>query len=189
MLFKKGAFPLPSVNQIIAKAGVAKGTVYLYFGSKEEIYLALLSQYFGEFGTSFVSRLLLSNRDDLIDNFSTEFLRFANDSPKAVYLASIVTLILENNISDEYLIGFKKSLIEIANQIGNAMADVTNGKNRQEYFKRFLLSYNQFLGMWQHCNPPEHVKHLMGAQQLDELLYDFDAEFKAQMKRTWADLI
>lgn len=189
ILLVKGVFPLPSVNQIIAKAGVAKGTVYLYFSSKEEIYLSLLAQYFDNFTTDFANQLELSNRRNLIDNFSNVFIVFANNAPKVVYLASIIPLILENNISDEYLVGFKKSLLMQAQNIGNVMAKVAGSGRNEEFLNRFMLSYNQFLAFWQHCNPPEHVQKIMQQNKLNALIYNFEAEFRAQMQRTWQDLI
>lgn len=185
----KGAFPLPSVNQIIAKAGVAKGTVYLYFGSKEEIYLSLLAQYFDAFTAGFIELIEQSARDELIDNFSTGFIGFANHQPKAVYLASIVPLILENNVGDEYLVGFKKSLFTTSQKISNAMAFVVRSDRQDEFLVRFLQSYSQFLASWQHCNPPAHVLDLMREHGLSDLIYDFELEFKAHMRRTWVDLI
>ncbi len=189
MLLKKGTFPLPSVSQIIAKAGVAKGTVYLYFASKEEIYLSLLSQYFAEFSDGFMKSLSASSCDDLVDNVSSQFLEFAQDKPKGVYLASIVTLILENNVSEEYLIQFKGSLIAFSTQIAELMSGIANSDKVDEFFNRFLVSYNQFLALWQHCNPPERVKIIMAENQLEQLLFDFEQEFKAQMQRTWVGLI
>ncbi|MCJ8322705.1 MAG: TetR/AcrR family transcriptional regulator [Rhizobiales bacterium] len=188
-LLVKGVFPLPSVNQIIAKAGVAKGTVYLYFGSKEEIYLALLAQYFEVFNQEFMQVIIASDKNNLIDNFAAIFIGFAKNTPKAVYLASIVPLILENNVADDYLLGFKKSLFGVSKSISQAMAKVANGHDKAEFLVRFLLSYNQFLALWQHCNPPEKVENLMKQNGLSELVYDFDQQFGAQMQRTWADLI
>lgn len=189
ILLIKGVFPLPSVNKIIAKAGVAKGTVYLYFTSKEEIYLALLAQYFATFNLSFIEEILASDKQNLVNNLADVFIEFAKNMPKGVYLASIVPLILENNVSDEYLVEFKKSLFGISKSISKAMAKVANGINEAEFLVRFLLSYNQFLASWQHCNPPEKVEMLMKKNGLYELVYDFETEFKAQMHRTWADLI
>lgn len=189
MLLVKGAFPLPSVNQIIAKAGVAKGTVYLYFGSKEEIYLSLLAQYFDAFTQSFIESIEQSTQGELIDNFSAGFIAFANQQPKAVYLASIVPLILENNVGDEYLIEFKKSLFTSSQKISNAMAFVVRSDRQDEFLVRFLQSYNQFLASWQHCNPPTHVRDLMREHGLSDLIYDFELEFKAHMRRMWVDLI
>lgn len=185
----KGAFPLPSVNQIIARAGVAKGTVYLYFTSKEEIYLSLLAQYFDGFTKGFLAIIEQSEADNLIDNFSAGFIGFADQQPKAVYLASIVPLILENNVSDDYLIGFKKSLYASSQKISLTMAKVVQSDKQEEFLVRFLQSYNLFLASWQHCNPPSHVRDLMHEHGLDGLIYDFSVEFKAQMHRTWVDLI
>jgi len=41
-VFAKAGFAETSVEDIAAKAGIAKGTIYLYFASKEEIYMAAL---------------------------------------------------------------------------------------------------------------------------------------------------
>lgn len=188
-LLVRGVFPLPSVNQIVAKAGVAKGTVYLYFTSKEEIYLALLAQYFEGVNKNFLEGILASDKTSLIDNFSAIFIGFAENAPKAVYLASIMPLILENNVSDEYLVAFKKSLYESSKSISTAMAKVVNSQKEDEFLARFLQSYNQFLAYWQHCHPPEKVEALMRKAGLYDLVYGFETEFKAQMRRTWADLV
>lgn len=189
ILLVKGMFPLPSVNQIIAKAGVAKGTVYLYFSSKEEIYLSLLAQYFDGFTSGFIELLEQSKQDELIDNFSAGYIGLAKQQPKAVYLSSIVPLILENNVGDEYLVGFKKSLYVTAQKISNAMAFVMHSDRQDEFLVRFLHSHNLFLASWQHCNPPSHVKDLMSEHGLDGLIYNFEIEFRAHMHRLWADLI
>lgn len=43
-IFAKDLNNLPSVISIAKASGLAKGTVYLYFKTKEEIFLALLSE-------------------------------------------------------------------------------------------------------------------------------------------------
>src|SRR3954447_14367177 len=43
-IFAKEGFSDATVDHIAAAAGIAKGTVYLYFSSKKEIYLAALKQ-------------------------------------------------------------------------------------------------------------------------------------------------
>ena len=40
-LYKRNEGQMPTVLQIAAKAGLSKGTVYLYFKTKEEIFLQL----------------------------------------------------------------------------------------------------------------------------------------------------
>jgi AcrR family transcriptional regulator len=43
-LFNAGDGTLPAASEIAAAADLAKGTVYIYFRTKEEIFLALLLQ-------------------------------------------------------------------------------------------------------------------------------------------------
>ena len=45
-LFRESDGNLPSVAQVVKKAGLAKGTFYLYFKTKEELFLVLLSDVF-----------------------------------------------------------------------------------------------------------------------------------------------
>lgn len=43
-VFSREGYAATSVDEIAAEAGIAKGTVYLYFKSKEELYLAALAR-------------------------------------------------------------------------------------------------------------------------------------------------
>jgi len=43
-LFSREGYAATSVDHVAAEAGIAKGTVYLYFKSKEELYLAALAR-------------------------------------------------------------------------------------------------------------------------------------------------
>jgi TetR/AcrR family transcriptional regulator, fatty acid metabolism regulator protein len=49
-VFSRDSYAASSVDDVAAEAGVAKGTVYLYFKSKEELYLAALLRDIRVFG-------------------------------------------------------------------------------------------------------------------------------------------
>ena len=49
-VFSRDGYASSSVDDVAAEAGIAKGTVYLYFKSKEELYLAALLRDVKEFG-------------------------------------------------------------------------------------------------------------------------------------------
>ncbi len=61
-LFRDGDFDSVSIASIARDAGIAKGTVFLYFSSKEELFLTLTEQYLqewvGDAGTYLVSSSL-----------------------------------------------------------------------------------------------------------------------------------
>lgn len=50
-LFAEGGFHQTSVDQIARKAGVSKGLTYNYFGSKEELLVAIIERTSGEMAT------------------------------------------------------------------------------------------------------------------------------------------
>ncbi|NRA89215.1 MAG: hypothetical protein HRU28_17930 [Rhizobiales bacterium] len=136
-----------------------------------------------------MKKIATSDIENIIDDVTNEFLLFAKEQPKSVYLASIVPLILENNISDAFLLAFKTSLFSSSKIIGDAMAKIANSQNSADFFTRFIIGYNHFLVMWQHCNPPPHVHKIMIDNQLGGLIYNFENEFRLQMHRLWDDLI
>jgi AcrR family transcriptional regulator len=49
-VFSREGYAASSVDDVAAEAGIAKGTVYLYFKSKEDLYLAALLRDVKEFG-------------------------------------------------------------------------------------------------------------------------------------------
>jgi len=54
-LFLAGDGQLPSVAQILARAGLAKGTFYIYFKTKEELFLELVTEAMDELSGQLMS--------------------------------------------------------------------------------------------------------------------------------------
>lgn len=50
--FSKEGYAMASTNRIVKKAGVSKGSLFNYFGSKEELYLLLMSEAVSKFTES-----------------------------------------------------------------------------------------------------------------------------------------
>lgn len=70
-VFRKKPFDKVTVGDVAARAGVAKGAVYLYFKSKDDLYMALLDHAFGEFFEEFA---LHPEIDDPIEQLEHVFL-------------------------------------------------------------------------------------------------------------------
>lgn len=183
-LLVEGDFPLPSVNQIIERASEAKGTFYLYFETKEELYLNAMALDFELFRGRLVS--LFENKKGSTDKIlSKEFFRFSDELPKIIYLAHITPLILENNVSDNFIVDFKKGLLQVTLDIAKVISE-RDGISLVQAKERFLISYNLFLGMRQHCVPPRHVQKLMEKHGLLELQYNFEKKFSIMMEKIWS---
>lgn len=182
-LLSLGQFPLPSVNQIIQAAGEAKGTFYLYFKSKEEIYMEILTKEFEKFYSEFFIELTKSKK--VSEAIVKTFKSFTIKNPKIIYLATITPLILECNLNDEYLLNFKSSLWEITQKISSLISQ-SSGIEFETSKNNFLISYSLYLSMWQHSNPAPHVQEIISKHNLSGLIYNLDLEFERVIKKIWA---
>lgn len=89
-VFSEKGYRVASVNDIINRAGVARGTFYHYFESKKDIFLELVESYFNEF-TRFVERHSQQLKDSVArgvaparawEEFALEAFRFHKDNPE-----------------------------------------------------------------------------------------------------------
>jgi AcrR family transcriptional regulator len=71
-VFSRDGYASSSVDDVAAEAGIAKGTVYLYFKSKEDMYLAALLRDVKEFGDA--ARVEMDREPTLLEKIKA-FLR------------------------------------------------------------------------------------------------------------------
>ncbi len=99
-----------SMNILAARAQVAKGTLYLYFGTKEELLLTLfvtrLSRWSG--------MLKAGTQEGMADAaFCDLFLRLAKSDPLFIDLSSRLTNVIEKNVSLERFSEAKRAMTQI----------------------------------------------------------------------------
>lgn len=87
---------VPSVAEVAAAAGVAKGTLYLYFNSKEELLLALFERLLDAFFDALVARCQAGPTDlpDLLELTRAHLI----DAPGFLPLASMVLGLAERQL-------------------------------------------------------------------------------------------
>lgn len=166
---------LPSAAEIAAKAGLAKGTLYLYFRTKEEIYLSLLGEGFGIWIQ--VLRNALAQETMTLERLLFHYSRFGAKNPKVVYLASVSSTILEQNISDEMAFQFKKGLADAVRDMSAEVARRFPPLREEELHGLFIQMYILTTGIWQHCNPPAVVQRAYDRGEGAELVeMDFEGD-------------
>lgn len=75
-VFKLKGFDAASMNDITREAGVSKGTIYVYFSNKEDLFVALVDQHRQEFAASM--RNILAGTEEVRDGLKQFGLAFAN---------------------------------------------------------------------------------------------------------------
>ncbi|MFG1501010.1 TetR family transcriptional regulator [Halobacteriovorax sp. XZX-3] len=179
-LFISSDFELASVNQIVAKAQVAKGTYYLYYKTKEEVYLDILYDFYQKWFEHINNELINTSS---IDSFLKELVKSFTKDTKFLELLSRASLILEKNITKEIIYPFKKGhqddLLNLSKNIANHFK-----RDIKETTQNLLMTYTYIIGLYQTSKLPATLdtKEL---NSLSQTRLDFELEVDKFIKLIW----
>ena len=120
-LYKKNKGGLSTVSEIAKKAGLAKGTVYIYFTSKEEIYLAVFLEQIQLWVDSIVHNLAILPDDSARSDVTDALLTYVYANPLLLNLTSATYVLLDNKTREQQLFEAKVHMAIMANQVGQAI--------------------------------------------------------------------
>jgi len=169
---------LPSISEVAKQAGVAKGTVYTYFETKEELFLAVLLSLFHEWAKSFKFE---SNQ---VDNFLNEFVESLIQRPVLLKLASKASVVLERNVSEEVFLNYRKGLAKLIDSVAEIMKEKFETP-QENLRKKVVLSYNVLIGVWQNCDISEGFKTCLNTNNLEVVNIDFRKDGLAILRPLW----
>ena len=176
---------LANVAEVADTAGVAKGTVYLYFPSKEEMLLALHERHVGAFFAALIARLDGPGPLDFDAIFAVPREHIVRSAWYLPLTSRCLTL-MEREIPLERAIEFKL-------RVGQMLA--TAGGKLERHFPRLapgegvaLLcnSYSLMIGMWQLLNPNKRLGPALERPQLRMFRVDYAREVEAALRALWA---
>lgn len=170
-----------SISSIAGKAGVAKGTIFLYFRTKEELFLQLQ---IGEYKSWFndinnrIHVLLQQDKTGSIDEFVKTIVASAVDHPMLVRLTPILHVILERNIDYKTALEFKRFLLNETQTTGSLIEQYLPFL-RQYDGARFLLDLQILLiGLIQTSYPSPLVKKVIQTKGMEILQVKFEEKLQ-----------
>lgn len=151
---------MPSMAEIAVECGLAKGTLYLYFRSKEALFLALHERHLRAF-FSRVAAQAMQEKPMTIEDMLAVLRRFLNETPAFLPLASLSHGLLERHVPLE--LGFE---FEQRTHAGlNAAVVALRPHFPHITLGLMLQSYGLILGLWQLMRPSP-LKVLMQEREL-----------------------
>lgn len=121
-LFESISYDAVNMDTVARRAGIAKGTVYLYFRTKEELFLDLLTQEFENWFSEIEANLTMihdSQGTCTIDEFVTRMAATLQNRSTFIRLVAILHTILERNIDFYAALHFKQLLAGRMAKIGD----------------------------------------------------------------------
>lgn len=171
-LYLQNSRELPSVSRIAEASGLAKGTVYLYFRTKEEIFLALLDEQFHSLLQSILTLFDAPQTSTgvLIDTFLETYVAFLRDEPGFLRLAAMANSVIEQNLDATIALDFKSRLIDKLLEIGQQLEFRAPQLRKGEGAAILLRVYGLTIGLWQMLDWPDNVKPLLDQYEKFKLL-------------------
>lgn len=181
-LFQEQRYEAINILDIAQGAGLAKGTIYLYFKTKEEIFFAIQEQQFQRWFDVVdvgLSELPVPAVPEMIATIIVEPLRLHSALPR---LFAIVHAVLEQNVEYEAIVRFKRMLGARIGQTGalleHCLPSLAPGQG-----PLFLLRVSAVVvGVQQLAEPtPAAQQALMHADDLQLFEVDFAREVTATL--------
>lgn len=174
-LFEEAHGELPSVEQVARRAGLAKGTVYLYFGAKEEMFLALLSAELRDWFESLSAMLL----DAAASRNGPRPLAEAMVSDlaqrrKMLRLAVQCHGTLERQVAEDAVLAFKQVTAGGLAQLGALVEERFPRIARGEGPTLLLQIYALIVGLWQLAEPARSARAILERPEFSDLRPDFE---------------
>lgn len=172
-----GRHPYASITMadVASGCGLAKGTLYLYFKSKEELFLAALEQELTQWFEAFGGELRRRGSMDAVS-----FGRLAASSLAArerlTDLLPILHAVLEHNIEPGTALGLKRMLRDRLDAGGTVLESSLDGLAPGDGRRLLLRVHALVVGLRQMADPSPTVASVLEREELATLRIDFESE-------------
>ena len=148
-----------SVDQLARRAGMAKGTVYLYFGTREEILLAVHEKQTHEVFD--VVERALAAAEPSGESVVRAGLRYLRAHPEFYPLAANCRTMLDTNIGTEAALAFKVGIGTRLERLGRRIEELYPRLKAGEGAILLMNSYALIVGLWQQADTPQCLRAVM----------------------------
>lgn len=179
-LFLETSYPAITMADVAEQAGLAKGTLYLYFATKEELFLALLETHFTAWFADLEGRLALIGAHGDAQQIGAAVAASLGARPGFSRLLALLHSVLEQNIAVEHVAAFKTMLLEGINRLGTALESCLPSLGPGGGGVALLRIYALIIGLQQLADPaPAAARAMEQHPELAAFRISFESELAA----------
>jgi AcrR family transcriptional regulator len=171
------------VEELARRAGLAKGTVYLYFGTREEVLLALHEQQFMELFD--VVEQSLSAADSHGQRVVADGLAYLRAHPEFYPVAGNCRYMLDTNIGTDAALAYKIGIAQRLDPLGRRIEEIYAGLAKGDGVALLTNCYAMIVGLWQQADPPLSLRKEMHRPELAIFRVDFEKQLVAALLDLW----
>lgn len=188
-LFKTNPTALPTTSQISSYCDISKGALYLYFKSKEEIFLAIIEAHFLEWLNIFDIKQQNNKQQNLdtivLFGLLDKACTYIQDNPIFLQLACMSNSVIEPNVDSKILLHHKNHLGLEINKVAHSLADNTKLLTHSQIASLLMRSYATLLGLWQISHPLEPIAKVLQSSSMHVITPDFPSTSRDMLKDIW----
>lgn len=184
-LFLEHPDRMASVAEVAEAAGLAKGTVYLYFPSKEEMLLSLHERHVAKFFAALM-RLLARRRIAGFDDVWRVTRDTLVRAPGYLPLTSRCFGLMDRDIPTETAVAFKLRVARVLAEAGTGLERHFPALAAGGGVTLLQHSYGLIVGLWQLLHPIERFGTAMERSELAMFRRDYEREIEQALRALWS---
>jgi AcrR family transcriptional regulator len=180
-MFQEKPFEAINILEVAQAVGLAKGTLYLYFATKEELFLSVQEQQFAHWFAVIDAQLAGEqlSRPAIVDLFTASLA----ERPAFLRLLAITHGTLERNVALEGIVRFKRMLRDHLLQTGTLLATQLQLAGPEQGIRLLLHIYALVIGIQSLSDiNAAGLAALANAPDLALFRIDFASELRAALR-------
>ncbi len=183
-LFQTMPYQTLTMHDVAERAGLAKGTIYLYFKTKEALFLSLQEQQLQAWFDEVDARLQVPPEasEDSIQHVIRVLRETLDRRPAFTRLLAIMHSVLEQNIDFATALHFKQILLMRVSRTGTLLETqlpfLTMGQGAQVLLRIHAL----VIGLQQLADPAPIIQRVLNERQMQIFAIDFAHEFSETVR-------
>lgn len=168
---------LHTAAQICKEAGIAKGTLYLYFSTKEMIYMELLLRNFRRWHETLRDFVIDASPD--VETLVTFMCRSLADFTDFVDLITVASVLIEEHLSFDYLRESKLRMRQETERTCKLLSKIFAEWPEDLCRQNMMRFYSFGIGYWRECFPSPRVMAALPEEFADS--QDLKAKYFAEI--------
>lgn len=190
-LFQQKPYEQISMDQLASKMRLAKGTLYLYFHGKEDLFLALklreYEKWFHEINKNIQRDLLTTPEDQRTKHFISLIIQTLKQRTDMIRLIASLHHILERNIEIDTIVNFHRTLGGYLLKTGDLLESYLPYLNKGQGLKLLMQIKAMAIGMSHVVEPTPFFKKAFKTEEAS--LSVFQMNFTEELSRMMSILL